>query len=171
MIILFNILAWLSIHLLTAYGCSLLKEGTLLRLTSVFKPRGFEGDGWFRIMAVRKWKSVFPDAGAWFRNGISKKDIGLKRTSGRRRFLAELNRAELCHWLQLIPSPFFILFGGGTIGWWMGAYGIAFNLPLILIQRYNRMRLLGIMRSDEPVMHSSLGVVHLKHKDRGSPPP
>jgi glycosyl-4,4'-diaponeurosporenoate acyltransferase len=30
---------------------------------------------------------------------------------------------------------------------------------------------LGIMQGDEPIMHSSLGVVHLKHKDRGSPPP
>ncbi|MFW0781640.1 glycosyl-4,4'-diaponeurosporenoate acyltransferase CrtO family protein [Rossellomorea marisflavi] len=169
--ILYYILAWLGIHLLSAYGCSHLKERSLLRLTHIFKPRDFEGAGWFRVLAVRRWKSWFPDAGGWFRNGVSKKEIGLTRHGGRTRFLAELNRAELCHWLQLIPSPFFILFGGGVIGWWMGAYGIAFNLPLILIQRYNRKRLLGIMQGDEPIMHSSLGVVHLKHKDRGSPPP
>ena len=171
MTLLLFILAWVGIHILSAYGCSLLKERTLLRLTQALKPREFEGEDWFRVFAVRRWKSWFPDAGGWFRDGISKKEIGLNRHSGRTRFLVELNRAELCHWLQLIPSPFFILFGGGVIGWWMGAYGIAFNLPLILIQRYNRKRLLRIMRGDEPIMHSSIGVVHLKHKDRGSPPP
>ena len=58
-----------------------------------------------------------------------------------RRFIRETWRGELCHWVALGCAPVFFLWNP----WWadliMVGYGLLANLPCILAQRYNRLRL------------------------------
>jgi glycosyl-4,4'-diaponeurosporenoate acyltransferase len=62
------------------------------------------------------------------------------------RFAAETRRAELAHWLILAASPWFSCGTRGGWGWrWVG-YGIVANVPCIAIQRYNRARVLRMIR-------------------------
>jgi hypothetical protein len=57
------------------------------------------------------------------------------------RFIRETWRGELCHWCALGCAPVFFLWNP----WWadliMVGYGLLANLPCILAQRYNRLRL------------------------------
>ena len=110
-------------------------DGWLLRL------RPFErGGGWYeRHLRVRAWKDRLPDAGPWF-GGLSKKRLPAVDEGGLGRYRVECVRAETVHWLALaalpvlaIWSPWFVLVG-------LVVGGLAFNLPCILVPRYNRAR-------------------------------
>ena len=56
-------------------------------------------------------------------------------------FIRETWRGELCHWTVLAFTPLFFLWNP----WWADlvclAYALAANLPCIIVQRYNRLRL------------------------------
>ncbi|WP_044336811.1 hypothetical protein [Rossellomorea aquimaris] len=146
MIILLNIFAWVSIHLFVSYITSRMTPHQLQKLSAPFQPLQMEaGGGMYRFVRIQKWKKHIPDAGGWFPGGLNKNDIGLFSHQGRVTFLNELNRAELSHWLQMLPAPFFYILNNGVVSWVMFIYGILFNLPLILVQRYNRMRIVQIM--------------------------
>ncbi|MDG0792194.1 hypothetical protein OMP38_15960 [Cohnella ginsengisoli] len=56
-------------------------------------------------------------------------------------FAAETKRAELTHWLSILPAPLFFLWNPVWVGWIMVLYAAAFNLPIIVVQRYNRGRI------------------------------
>lgn len=151
MIILLNIFAWVSIHFVISFLTSRLTAKQLQRLSPLFQPIEKEaGGGLFRFLMIKKWKKYIPDAGGWFRGGVNKNEIGLTSQQGRIAFLVELNRAELSHWLQMLPAPFFFILNNGVESWVMFLYGILFNLPLILVQRYNRMRIVKIMVQHSP---------------------
>ncbi|MGE6752542.1 hypothetical protein ACQKFO_03790 [Rossellomorea sp. NPDC071047] len=151
MIILLNIFAWVSIHFVISFMTSRLTTKQLQSLSPLFHPLEMEaGGGIFRFLKIKKWKKYIPDAGRWFRGGINKNEIGLTSQQGRITFLLELNRAELSHWLQMIPAPFFFILNNGIESGIMFLYGILFNLPLILVQRYNRIRIIKIMAKYSP---------------------
>ena len=60
-------------------------------------------------------------------------------------FLQETCRAELTHWVILLFGPFFFLWNPLWVGFLMIAYAIIENLPLVMAQRYNRIRLLRLL--------------------------
>ncbi|MFI8687327.1 glycosyl-4,4'-diaponeurosporenoate acyltransferase [Rossellomorea sp. NPDC077527] len=119
----------------------------LQKFSFIFRPQTYELDGpFYARLKIRKWKAYLPDAGGWFRSGMKKNQIGLSSDSGRETFLRELDRAELSHWLQMLPAPLFFIQNNGMLSWVMISYGIFFNLPLILVQRYNRIRILRVIK-------------------------
>ncbi|MGG1632785.1 hypothetical protein [Rossellomorea sp. NRS-1567] len=151
MIILLNIFAWVSIHIVFSFLTSRLTPKQLQRLSPLFHSLEMEaGGGMYRFLKIKKWKKYISDAGGWFRGGVNKNEIGLSSQQGRITFLLELNRAELSHWLQIMPAPFFFILNNRVESWVMFLYGILFNLPLILVQRYNRMRIVKIMVQYSP---------------------
>lgn len=91
--------------------------------------------------AVRIWKRWIPDAGGALPGGVAKSSL-VQRDAGKlRRLVIETRRAELVHWL-LWPA-------GLLTALWLPATGVLgnllfaslFNLPCLLLQRYNRGRL------------------------------
>ncbi|TMU87300.1 hypothetical protein FGG79_04005 [Bacillus sp. BHET2] len=147
MILFLNIIAWVMIHLTVSFQTSRMSEHQLLRFSPLFHPLKVEVKGGvYGILRIKKWKAYIPDAAGWFRSGVIKNEIGLTSDLGRRTFLMEINRAELSHWMQMMPAPLFFIINSGVMSWGMFLYGILFNLPLILVQRFNRVRLLKVMR-------------------------
>ncbi|WP_064093250.1 glycosyl-4,4'-diaponeurosporenoate acyltransferase CrtO family protein [Rossellomorea aquimaris] len=141
MIILLNIIGWVCIHLSFSIITSRLTSQQIQKLSVVLHPiHSIESVKLYQILKVKKWKKYIPDAGGWFQNGISKEKIGLNTEVGREKFLLETNRAEISHWLQIVPAPLFLWVNEGVIAWSMFLYAFAFNVPLVLIQRYNRLR-------------------------------
>lgn len=94
-----------------------------------------------RIFSIKCWKDKLPDAAAWFGGGFAKRSLAGSNPDYLRRFIRETWRGELCHWSAFAFVPVFFLWNP----WWadlvMVAYGIVANLPCILAQRYNRLRL------------------------------
>jgi len=50
-------------------------------------------------------------------------------------------RVEPTQWLSILPSFLFFLWNPVWAGWIMVIYALLFNVPIILVQRYNRPRL------------------------------
>jgi glycosyl-4,4'-diaponeurosporenoate acyltransferase len=94
-----------------------------------------------RVFHVKRWKDKLPDAAAWFSGGFAKRSLADKNPDYLRRFIEETWRGELCHWCALAFVPLFFLWNP----WWADlvilAYALAANLPCILAQRHNRIRL------------------------------
>lgn len=99
------------------------------------------GNWWQRYFRVRRWKDRVPDAGAVFEGGRSKRQIGSRADSDLTRFRLETIRAERVHWLILASTPVHLIWCRPTIAIGMVVFGLAFNLPFVIIQRYNRGRI------------------------------
>ena len=94
-----------------------------------------------RILGIKHWKDWLPDAARWFGGGFAKGRLADTHPDYLRRFVRETRRGELCHWYALACASVFFLWNP----WWadliMVGCGLLANLPCILAQRYNRMRL------------------------------
>ncbi len=99
-------------------------------------PRNYE-----RFLAIKRWKDRLPDGASWFKGGFAKAELQRRDRQHLARFLQETRRGELCHWTALALIPVFFLWNP----WWgdliIAFYALAANLPCILVQRYNRLRL------------------------------
>jgi glycosyl-4,4'-diaponeurosporenoate acyltransferase len=90
---------------------------------------------------IRVWKRFIPDAGGALPGGVPKASLVRRDPVALRRLVVETRRAELVHWL-LWPA-------GLLTALWLPPAGVAvnlvfgtvFNLPCVLLQRYNRLRL------------------------------
>ncbi|QVV68663.1 hypothetical protein [Synechococcus sp. LA31] len=94
-----------------------------------------------RYLQIRRWKRWIPDAGNALPGGITKASLARRDHQALLRLVAETRRAELVHWALW---PLWLL----TV-LWLPAPGVVlnllfatvFNLPCLLLQRYNRLRL------------------------------
>lgn len=121
----------------TRWPLDRLRPGPLTRI------RSWEQDGgrWQRWFRVRRWKDRVPEAGAFFAGGYAKDRLGSRHRAGLERFRLETVRAERVHWLLLATGPVHLLWCRPTVGLGMIAFGVGFNAPFIVVQRYNRGRL------------------------------
>ncbi len=139
--------AWLILQLLISWLvlrvpiASFAPEGWLYRL------RGWErgGEIYQSVFRVRRWKERLPSGGPWM-GGFRMKHIASSERTYLQRWLLETCRAELAHWLQLLVAPLFFLWNPPVAGVIILFYALAVNLPCIIVQRYNRPRLRGILQ-------------------------
>ena len=91
-------------------------------------------------LAIRRWKSLLPDAGTAFPGGVAKNSLVGRYRASLQRLLAEIRRAELVH---LALWPFWIV-----TALWLPPAGVLinlvfatlFNVPCLWLQRYNHRR-------------------------------
>jgi glycosyl-4,4'-diaponeurosporenoate acyltransferase len=150
-------LAWLAVHLAAGYAVHRIPAERLRRDTWWSRPRGFERDGaFYEILAPRRWKARLPEAGAAFPGGFDKSRLRSRARPYLERYAAETRRAELGHWLALGAAPFFFLWNPAWLGGCMVVYALAANLPCIVSQRFNRLRLGRLLREPGPPVFSRL---------------
>lgn len=145
-IILIDVLAWTFFHLVISAVCLKLPLTWFLKDRFWFRTFSFEQYGalWQRLFRVKSWKGLILDGTIFLKKGYSKK--GLQGTKSRDLivFAAETKRAELTHWLSILPAPLFFIWNPVWAGWGMILYAVVFNLPIIVVQRYNRGRISAI---------------------------
>lgn len=146
-IIILNVAGWPVIHLLVAWG------GTRLPI-DLFHPdqwwckaRWFERDGRFyeRVFAIRRWKDKLPDGAALFQGGFRKKHLNARDPHYLYAFVRETCRGEAVHWFVFFCAGIFFLWNVWWVGLIMVAYAAVANVPCILAQRYNRIRLMRLV--------------------------
>jgi len=144
-----DVVAWGLVHSLSGYAVHKLPARALERDGRLFAARKFERDGRFyvEVLRIKRWKDRLPEAGALFRGGISKRHLPPPGSGGLERFAVETRRAELGHYLAMLPAPLFALFNPPAVAAVMLVYGVAVNLPFVAIQRYNRIRISRALRS------------------------
>ncbi len=99
-----------------------------------------------QLVAIRRWKPWLPDAGAALPGGVRKASLVRRDRAWLERLTLETRRAELVH---RVLWPFWIV-----TALWLPPTGVVinlvfatvFNLPCLLVQRYNRLRLERLLR-------------------------
>ncbi len=149
-IIFANISGWLAMHLLVAWAGTRLPADCFNERRFPFRSRKWESGGrlYESVFRIRVWKDLLPDGAAWFRGGFPKAVLRSRKRAYLARFVKETCRGEAVHWMVMAASPLFFIWNPPGVGAIMIAYGVMVNLPCILIQRYNRNRLLRLCGPD-----------------------
>jgi len=93
----------------------------------------------YRALGVSRWKKWLPDAASLV--GGTAKRVNPYHSADTSRFLVEVRRAELAHWVQLAFAPPCWLWNPHWAFIIMLLYAIGANVPCIVAQRYNRILL------------------------------
>jgi glycosyl-4,4'-diaponeurosporenoate acyltransferase len=146
--VLLDVAVWFAIHM----GVVILMVSLPVRWfdprTWLCRPRSWERGGrlYERVFRVRAWKHRLPDGAEILRwRGFPKQHLGQRSLGYLERFARETCRAEVTHLLTMAWAPAFFLWNPVWVGWLMVVYALAENVPLIIAQRYNRIRLLRIL--------------------------
>lgn len=147
--VLLSAVAWAATSVAVGYTCHRLPARAFDHDTGLTRLRPWEAGGrvYERRLRIVRWKDRMPEAGAAFAGGFSKKHTPGRGPGALERFVTETRRAETTHWAILACWPLFFLWCRWNVALVMGVYALAANVPCILIQRYNRARLLRILRS------------------------
>ena len=114
-----------------------------------FRQRPFEKDGqlYLHFFRIKAWKEFAPDGADFSKDrGFPKKKLKETGNQYLHKFFIETCRAEFAHWMLIGAAPFFFFWNRPWVGVFMIVYAVAQNLPLIMIQRYNRIRFRRILR-------------------------
>jgi len=142
-LVIVNVAAWLFIHMAAAWLGTQLPVELFRPGQWCYRERSWELGGrlYEVVFAVRRWKGLLPDGAALFKKGFRKKRFNARDSAYMSRFVKETCRGEAVHWAVLAGSPVFLLWNPWWAGVIMVAYALAANLPCIITQRYNRLRL------------------------------
>jgi len=139
--------AWAIIQPLIAYLCIRLPISALDARRWLFRTRRWEREGaiYHTLFRVRKWKASLPSGGTVL-GGFSMKQVTSRERDYLEQWLAETCRAESTHWMALTASVLFFLWNPPWLGFIMVFYAAVANFPCIIVQRYNRPRLIRMLR-------------------------
>lgn len=135
--------AWVAIQLGSGYLAHRMGRDRFSRDGWLFRTRRWENGGrvYERVFGVKRWKNRLPEAGAFFRGGFAKGELGGASVDHLQRFVQETRRAELSHWLPLVFSLTFLLWNEPRVAVWMPLFALVVNAPFIVVQRHTRPRL------------------------------
>jgi glycosyl-4,4'-diaponeurosporenoate acyltransferase len=141
--VLLDIVIWFVLHI-GIVSIALRIPARLFRPQGFFfRQRSFENDGEFYLnyFNIKRWKRYAPDGANFSKErGFPKKKLNETGNRYLYKFFIETCRAETAHWMLIGVAPFFFLWNRFWVGWFMILYAVAQNLPLVMIQRYNRIR-------------------------------
>ena len=141
--ILIDVAAWFVIHMGISYLMAHKPRYVLNPEDWLYRQRTWEKNGrlyhkWFQI---HQWKSILPDGAALFKFGFRKKHLKELNENYFQDFIHETCRAELTHWIVFLFGFIFFIWNLWWVGIVMVIYAFAANMPCIVTQRYNRIRL------------------------------
>jgi glycosyl-4,4'-diaponeurosporenoate acyltransferase len=141
--IVINITVWLVINLGVGMSTARMKPDSFNPQSWLYRQRIWERGGktYKARLKVKKWKRLLPAVAAVVKGGFRKKHLENADAAYVWRFILETCRAEFTHWVIFLFALIFFLWNDWWIGLIMVAYGLATNIPCIITQRYNRIRL------------------------------
>ena len=154
-IVVLDIVGWFVIHMGMAYLFTRFPEQWFDSGSSLFRARSWERGGFLyeRVFGVKRWKSFLPDGAALFKGGFRKKHLADAGGAYVQRFIVETCRGEAAHWAVILCTPVFFVWNYGWANPVMVVYALSANVPCILTQRYNRLRLRVLL--DKRLVHTS----------------
>ena len=141
-VITLDILLWLVIHMVIAKLSNEIPMTYFEKGRKLFHIKNPKRSARFyeNIIKIKSWKKYLPDGAKIFNEGFEKKSLKDTSEEYLERFILESKRAELSHYLQMLPVPIFFLFNFWWVGLIMIGYALLVNLPCVFAQRYNRPR-------------------------------
>jgi len=140
-------LCWAGFGLLSGWAAHRIPLERLRADGPVTRIRRWEDGGrvYDRRLRVRVWKDRLPEAGGLFAGGWAKDRIRSFTVDDLERFAAETRRAERVHWANVVFGATFALWNDAAVAVVMVVFGAAVHLPFVVVQRYNRARLVHVI--------------------------
>jgi glycosyl-4,4'-diaponeurosporenoate acyltransferase len=147
-----NSVFWIVVSFAWGYLCHFIPFSFYNIKNPIFKKRFWELEGklYEKVFFVKYWKDIMPEAGELIKiHPFNKKKLKSKEKSYIERFIIETCRAELVHILIFLSTPFAFLFNPPIGDYITVACGVLASIPFIIIQRYNRIRLVRVLEKIE----------------------
>lgn len=118
--------------------------------TWLYREKKWEKGGiiYERLFLVKKWKDKLPEISDFIKCLFVKKHLKSTKTNYLRKFLLESCKSELTHWLIILSSFTFIFWTDFMSMVRVLIIATILNLPYIIIQRYNRPRIIKLMKKN-----------------------
>ena len=141
-LIVVDVFVWFVLHMGISIALLKVPLSFFKKENRLFDSFSWEKKGafWQTYFHVCSWKDKLPDGASLFKLGFKKKHLTKVNDAYLTAFILESKRAELNHWLLMLPAPFFFLWNPPWAGWMIICYALVANCPFIIIQRYNRPR-------------------------------
>ena len=144
-----NSAAWLIIHFTISALCFYIPLRYFLKDIPFLRIAQWERNGaiWNTLFLVKKWKKHLIDGSSIVKKSYNKSHLHGRKQEDLTIFAAETKRAEITHWLLILPAPLFFLWNPAWAGWINMVYALLANIPFIVTQRYNRGRIEAIVQA------------------------
>ena len=111
-----------------------------------FAPLKWEDGGRVYLkISIQRWKDKVPDMSQYVKSAFRKRITVFRSTEYLEELVLETCVAEFVHWVLVLLSPVFLILMPPNTGWIAALLYAIGNMPFILIQRYNRPRLVLLM--------------------------
>jgi len=122
-------------------------ESTYYYKRWLYKEREWEEGGrvYDRLFGVRKWKSRLPEMSDFVKFAFPKKHLKSTDDDYLARFVLESCRSEWTHWMIICSSLLFLLWNEFIPAFKIILLATVLNMPYIIIQRYNRPRIIRLL--------------------------
>lgn len=146
-----NSVAWLFFHMTISILGMRISDSFLDKHKKWFVLASWEKEGriWQDWLKIRSWKELVPDSSSFMKTTYNQKDLVSSDDEILELFIRETRRAELVHWISILPAGLFFIWNPPWAGWFMVLYAVLANIPFILIQRYNRPRIERVYKSSK----------------------
>ncbi len=144
--IIYNALYWFIVQMVIAQLGTRISYKYLEKDNIYFRTWNFEQEGrlWQQLVKVQYWKRHLPDGKHINPNIVSKTTFDISNNMNEiRQFILETRRAELVHLLSIIPIIAFFK-SSKSVKIINLFYVIIANVPCVIVQRYNRPKLIRI---------------------------
>lgn len=143
-----NLLVFIFISLAMTFICEKIPKKIYYYKKWLFRERKWEKEGkiYDKLFKVKKWKAKLPDISDFMKWRFNKKHLGEVDNNYLSTFLTESCKAEFTHWMIILSTLLFNIWS--DIQSFVLIFLIAFilNMPYIIIQRYNRPRLIKLLQ-------------------------
>lgn len=142
---------WFGLHMLGVYGCHKMPDKQYEQNSFLFELLPFEKDGriYATLFGINEWKDILPDGGSINRYGFGKTRMASLDLFYLHKFHLETMRAEAIHWVGMTTSLVFLFRHPWPRNLLTFFGAILIDLPFIMIQRYNRPRVMKLILSKE----------------------
>lgn len=136
-------IVWPFLQIMISLVCNRISDEHFSDNSFLLKTRKWEKEGriYKSVFKIHKWKPILPDGARLYNNGFEKKNVKHFDSAYFEKFIIETGRAEINHWIQIMPFWIFILWSPSYVILPMFLYAMIVNFPCIIAQRYNRPRL------------------------------
>lgn len=121
---------------------------TIYRYNSwLFKEHKWEKKGqlYRHLLKVHVWKTFLPELSNFVKGVFPKKNLKEHSKEYLSKYIMESCKSEFTHWVIIASSLIFRLWAERQVSFGVFIIAIVLNLPYIIIQRYNRPRVIQVM--------------------------
>lgn len=148
---LLNLLTFFFISVIITYLSNKMPDRFYSRDSWLLREREWEKRGEFyqRVFRVKLWKKLLPELSDIVKSVFPKKRIKEYTREYLQKYIFESCKSEVTHWCIILSALLFFLWSEFEPAMMILLLAIILNLPYIIIQRYNRPRIMGMVESIE----------------------